>query len=97
MCEMKNPLHGNNDKVNTTEGFLGDTAVEDSSANAGAGDAGSIPGSGRSPGGGNGNPLQYSCLGQRSLAGYSPRGGKGSDTTEQLSTHGITEEKNLKA
>ena len=32
-------------------------------ANAGdAGDAGWIPGSGRSPGGGNGNPLQYSCL-----------------------------------
>ena len=27
-----------------------------------AGDSGSIPGSGRSPGGGNGNPLQYSCL-----------------------------------
>ena len=26
-------------------------------------DPGSIPGSGRSPGGGNGNPLQYSCLG----------------------------------
>ena len=36
----------------------------------------SIPGLGRSPGGGNGNPFQYSCLenphGQRSLAGYSP-------------------------
>ena len=35
---------------------------------------GSIPGWGRSPGGGHGNPLQYSCLenplGQRSLAGY---------------------------
>ena len=29
---------------------------------ASAGDAGSIPGPGRSPGGGNGNPLQYSCL-----------------------------------
>jgi len=28
-----------------------------------AGDAGLIPGSGRSPGEGNGNPLQYSCLG----------------------------------
>ena len=28
-----------------------------------AGDPGSIPGSGRSPGEGNGNPLQYSCLG----------------------------------
>ena len=32
-------------------------------ANAGAtGDLGSIPGSGRSPGGGHGNPLQYICL-----------------------------------
>ena len=30
---------------------------------ASAGDVGSIPGSGRSPGGGNGNPLQYSRLG----------------------------------
>ena len=29
---------------------------------ASAGDAGSIPGLARSPGGGNGNPLQYSCL-----------------------------------
>ena len=55
-----------------------------------AGDAGSIPGSGRSPGGGHGNPLQYSCLenphGQRSLAGCSPRGRKESDTTEQLTS-----------
>ena len=30
---------------------------------ANAGDTGSIPGSGKSPGEGNGNPLQYSCLG----------------------------------
>ena len=41
-----------------------------------AGDLGSIPGLERSPGGGHGSPLQYSCLenphGQRSLAGYSP-------------------------
>ena len=35
--------------------------VKNSPANAG--DAGSIPGSGRSPGEGNGNPLQYACLG----------------------------------
>ena len=39
-------------------------------------DLGSIPGSGRSPGGGNGNPLQYSCLGkshgQGSLVDDSP-------------------------
>ena len=53
-----------------------------------AGDPGSIPGLGRSPGEGNGNPLQFSCLekshGQRSLAGYSPWGCKESDTTERL-------------
>ena len=39
---------------------------------------------------GHGNPLQYSCLenprGLRSLAGYSPWGGKDSDMTELLST-----------
>ena len=46
-------------------------------------DASSIPGS---PGGGNGNPLQYSCLqnphGQKSLVGYSTQDYKESDTTE---------------
>ena len=37
--------------------------VKNLPANAGGiRDAGSIPGSGRSPGGGHGNPLQYSCL-----------------------------------
>ena len=37
--------------------------IKDGPANAGAiGDKGSIPGLGRSPGGGNGNPLQYSYL-----------------------------------
>ena len=41
--------------------FLGGSVVKNPSANAG--DLGSIPGSGRSPGEGNGNPLQYSCLG----------------------------------
>ena len=50
------------------------------------GDLGSIPGSGRSPGEENGNPLQYSCLekshGQRSLVGYIPWGHKELDTTE---------------
>ena len=55
---------------------------------ANAGDAGLIPGSGRSPGGGHGNPLQYSCLenphGQRSLAGYSPQGCKEPETTEAI-------------
>ena len=40
-----------------------DSAVKNQPASAGdAGDMGSIPGLGRSPGGGNGNPRQYSCL-----------------------------------
>ena len=51
-----------------------------------AGDLGSIPGLGRSPGGGHSNPLQYSCLenphGQRRLAGYSPWGHTESDMIE---------------
>ena len=55
-----------------------------------AGDLGSLPGLGRSPGGGHGNPLQYSCLenphGQMSLMGYSPQGHKDSDMHERLST-----------
>ena len=46
-----------------------------------AGDLGLIPGSGRSPGEGNGNPLQYSCL-ENPMIGYSPWDHKESDTTE---------------
>ena len=52
-----------------------------------AGDLGSVPGSGRSSGEGNGNPLPVFLLGesheQRSLAGYSPWGCKELDTTER--------------
>ena len=45
------------------QGFPGDLVVKNPPANAGGtGDLGLIPGSGRSPGGGNGNPFQYSCL-----------------------------------
>ena len=40
--------------------FPGGSEVKASTSNAG--DPGSIPGLGRSPGEGNGNPLQYSCL-----------------------------------
>ena len=51
-----------------------------------AGGLGSIPGLGRSPGGGHGNPFQYSCLenphGQRSLEDYNPWGSKELDVTE---------------
>ena len=48
---------------------------------ASSGDRGSIPGSGRTPGEGNGHPLEYSCLGNpmewKSLVGYSPWGCQG--------------------
>ena len=40
--------------------FPGGSDGKESACNVG--DLGLIPGSGRSPGGGNGNPLQYSCL-----------------------------------
>ena len=73
-------------------GFPGGSAGKESTCNVE--DLGSVPG------GGHGNPLQYSCLenphgqrsclenphGQRSLAGYRPSSCKESDTTEQLST-----------
>ena len=67
-------------------GFPGDSDGKESTYNVG--DLSSIPGLGRSPGGGHGNPLQYSCLenphgyGQRSLAGYSAWGSKESHMTE---------------
>ena len=64
--------------------FLGGTVVKNLPANAG--DAGSIAGSGRPPGVGNGNPLQYSCLenshGQKTLVSSGPWGHKELDTTE---------------
>ena len=64
--------------------------VKNQPANAGdIRDAGLIPESGRSPGGGYGNPLQYSCLENYmdkeppwSLADCSPWGSKGLDMTE---------------
>ena len=65
-------------------GFSGGSHGQESACNAG--DPGSIPGLGRSPGEGNGNPLlQYSCLENlmdRSLVAYSPWNHKELDTTE---------------
>ena len=62
--------------------------VKNLPANAGdVRDVGLIPGSGRSPGGGNDNPLQYSCLenpmDREALQAYSPCGCKESDMTEE--------------
>ena len=65
-------------------GFPDSSVGKESTCNAG--DPGSIPGLGRSPAGGHGNPLQYSCLenpqGQRNLTGYSPWDLKEWDVTE---------------
>ena len=74
-------------------GFPGGSGVNNLLANSGdIKDAGSIPGPGRAPGRGHGNPLQYFCPreppGQRSLTGYSPWGRKELDMTETIAhTH----------
>ena len=80
------PVEGASRRVTRSDGclrrtrwgdFPGGSVVKNPPANAG--DVGLIPGSGRSPTEGNGNPLQYSCWEnhrQRSLAGYSPWGHK---------------------
>ena len=62
-------------------GLPGGSVVKNPPANAG--DTGSIPGWGRSPGEGNGNPLQYSCLENPKItvADYSPKGPKEWDMT----------------
>ena len=70
-------------------GFPG--GVDSKETTCSAGDLGLVPGLGRSPGGGHGNPLQYSFLenphGQRSLVGCNPWGCKELEMTERLSTH----------
>ena len=66
--------------------FLAGTTVKNVACNAGGlGDAGSIPGSGRSPGGGN-QLVPVFLLGKTHGRRSSPRGHKESDTTEQLNT-----------
>ena len=90
-------LTGNGEKTSESakavsfgECFPDGSVVKNLPANAG--NAGSIPGSGRSPGKGNGNPLQYFCLGnpidREPGWGNSPRGlkrvGRSDQCTETL-------------
>ena len=69
-------------RINTNLSLPGGSDGKESTCNAG--DPGSIPGSGRSPGEGNGYPLQYSCWRSpwtEESGGYSSRGHKELDTT----------------
>ena len=70
-------------------GFPGVSHGKESACNGG--DPGLIPGSGRSPGEGNGNPLQYSCL-ENPMDRKVWWGHKESDTAKQLTLHppGVT-------
>ena len=63
-------------------GFPGGSVVKNLPANAGG--VGSIPGLGRSPGEGNGNPLQYSCLGNPMDGG-----------AWRAAVHGVTKESDM--
>ena len=75
--------------LSMSEGFPGGSVVKNPPENAGV--IGSIPGLRTSHGLGNGNPLQYSCLGNPMDRGvwwgYSPWTCKGSDVTEHARTH----------
>ena len=70
-------------------GFPDGSDSKESACNVG--DLDSIPGLGRSPGGGHGSPLWYCCLenphGQRSLAGYRPWDPKELYTTDRTFTN----------
>ena len=81
------------DSVKSFRGFSGGTEVKNPPAKAeGIKDVSLMPESGMSPGGGNGNSLQYSYLGnpthgQKSLAGDRAWSHKESDMTEQPNTY----------
>ena len=72
-------------------GFPGGSMIKKLPANAGdSGDPGSVPRSGRSPGRGNGNPLQCSCLKNPKATGAwwaAVHRVAESDTTDRLGTH----------
>ena len=81
--------------THTHRGFPGVSDGKKSACNAG--DPGSIPGLGRSPGEGNGNPVFWlgESHGQRSLKGYNQWGCKELDMTEQIThthTHTLLQE-----
>ena len=91
LCSCKNAKEEKT-SLGLIMGFPGGSEVKASAGNAG--ELGLIPGLGRSPAEGNGNPtpvfLPGESHGRRSLVGCSPRGHKGWDTTERL--HSLTQD-----
>ena len=86
------PWRGDRLPTPVSLGFPGDSDGKESAC--GVGGLGSIPGLGRSPVGGHGNPLWYSCLeNPHGLVGYSPWGCRVGQT-ERLSTHTYKRELN---
>ena len=95
------PEKNHNQKHNCIPLFLGSPGASAGKESVcSAGDLGLIPGLGRSPGGGLGNPLQYSGLenprGQKSLMGYCPWGHKESEMAEGQISYDIAYMWNLK-
>ena len=88
---------GTMDGLPRWKGFLGGSDGKEPVCNVG--DLGSIPGLGKSPSEGNGNPLQYSCL-ENSMdsapGGCSPWNPKESDTTEWQTATTTTRDKGIK-
>ena len=74
----------------TVENFTFKKAIREQESTCNVGGLGLIPGLGRSPEGGHGNPLHYSCLenphGKRSLVGYSTWDSKELKMTKQITT-----------
>ena len=88
MCRILKPLESSILPSSLLRGFTGSSAVKNPPASAGEADL--IPGSGRSPGEGNGNPLQYSCLENltdRGAWGAVAWGHKELDTIERLNNN----------
>ena len=78
LCLLGDPL------LPSRKGYFSPSGLDSKESACNAGDLGLIPGSGRSPGEGNGNLLQYSRLENPMDRGYSPWGCKESNMTEQL-------------
>ena len=89
LCVIHTHTHTRTHTLTHTHiGFPGSSEVKESAYNVGAAeDEGSVPGWGRSPGGGHGNLLQYSCLGLRVRYNWSDLAHRHTDTHTHTHTN----------